>query len=510
MKLNKKLIFLILLYPLFLFSQIEGDDVYVKAGKAIFFIRTFDSNGIKKAEGTAFFTDPNALAATAFHILKGADSVYMVNKDGEYYYFDSIVKAYPAADIVQFRIKQKKAAYPFIPLTKTMLYEGDEAFAIGINSEKQIYAADGPVSIIRMFQGVGPGLLAMINMNEVHNGAPLVNMNGEAIGIISFPLVLKYEVNFALSSKVITDEEDRLAIPLTKKEIAEAEKLEKQKAKEAATNAKKYEEYDFKTLAEKEKELKPFGDSILDGCNDFSKMDALTDFIPLFVKALKIRGSYYYPFDSLKFMTILNAPDNTFRLYNWTLPFTNQTYRFYGAIQKNNAELDLIPLYDFSQKTNLLTAEDSANTNESWYGAQYFDMMMFKHKGKKYYVLLGWNGNELISHKKIIEILSFDEKGNVVLGAPIIDYKGDILYRKIIQYNDAAIVILKAIPEKKLIVFDHLVPPAPKDKGKLWLYIPDGNYDYFKFRKGKLVFGEDLFENEKLPKEAIDVIPPKK
>lgn len=251
------------------------------------------------------------------------------------------------------------------------------------------------------------------------------------------------------------------------------------------------------SLVKYEKILKSLGDSIRDGCNEFVRLDALTDFIPVFVKTLKFKGSYHYPFDSLNFMYRLNAPDKSFRLFNWVLKFDDGTYRYYGAVQLNSDdELKLIPLYDKSNKIEFDMLEDTVLTNESWYGVQYYEMFSTRYKRQNYYVLLGWDGNNSVSHKKIIEVMYFKD-GKVYFGAPFFrtvkDKKTITKYRKVIQYSANAVVTLKYHPEKKLIVFDHLVPPNPKSEGKLWLYIPDGDYDYYKIKKGKFIFGENVF-----------------
>ena len=256
------------------------------------------------------------------------------------------------------------------------------------------------------------------------------------------------------------------------------------------------------SLIKYEQILKPLGDSIRDGWNEFVRLDALTDFIPIFVRALKFQGSYQWPFDSLNFMYKLNSPDKTFRMFNWVLKFDDGTYRYYAAIQLNSpGQLKLIPLYDKSNNLEFDMLEDTVLTNESWYGVQYYDMFMTKYKRQNYYVLLGWDGHNSISHKKIIEVMYFVD-GKVYFGAPFFrtvkDKKTIVKYRKIFQYSANALLTLKYHPEKNLIVFDHLVPPDPKSEGKLWLYIPNGDYDYYKIKKGKFIFGENVFAKYKI------------
>lgn len=261
----------------------------------------------------------------------------------------------------------------------------------------------------------------------------------------------------------------------------------------------------FDSFVKYEHIMKDLGDSIIDGSNEWVRMDALTDFIPIFKRTLKFPGSYNYPFDSLGFMFKISAPDNSFRLYSWVLKFDNRTFRYYGAIHFNDPDkLKLIPLFDKSNSIPYDMEEDTILNNETWFGCLYYEMGMTKKGKKKYYILLGWDGNNSIGNKKIIEILTFDANGKPVFGAPIIKVDKTILNRKVFQYNATAIFSLKFIPGTKAIAFDNLIPPEEKNKGKLWTYIPDGSYDYFEIGKGKLTFKKDLFKHVKIPEGGMN------
>jgi hypothetical protein len=268
----------------------------------------------------------------------------------------------------------------------------------------------------------------------------------------------------------------------------------------------------FDSIAKYEKMMNHIGDSIIDGSNEWVRMDALTDFIPLFKRSLKFPGSYNYPFDSLRFMHKITAPDNSFKIYSWLLRFDNRTFRYYGAIQFNDVEkLKLVPLFDKSNTIPYDMEEDTILNNETWYGCLYYDIGITKKGKKKYYILLGWDGSNSIGNKKILEVMTFDKDSKPVFGAPIIKidtfYKKDktvILNRKVFQYNANAIFSLKFIPGTNVIAFDNLVAPDEKNKGKLWSYIPDGSYDYIEIGKGKLSYKKDLFKHVKIPPESLN------
>jgi hypothetical protein len=254
------------------------------------------------------------------------------------------------------------------------------------------------------------------------------------------------------------------------------------------------------SLRKFELRLQAISDTVLDGTNEKIRIN------PTLVKALKIPGSFDYPFDSLKFMKKLIPPDRSFALYNWVLKYDDATFRYYGAIQMNNKDsLVLLPLRDFSEKLDTTLEEVILPANE-WFGALYYTIFESTVKGKKYYMLLGWDGNNRFSDKKIIEVLSFDKKTKKpVFGAPVFEMDGKIKSRIIFEYSGEATMLLNYIPDHKIITFDNLVPPNPNMVGKFFTYVPDGDYNYFIFKKGKWLWQEELFKTmNKRIKEAGD------
>jgi hypothetical protein len=256
------------------------------------------------------------------------------------------------------------------------------------------------------------------------------------------------------------------------------------------------------SLKKYELELQTLGDSMIDGAKQGERIKALVKYVPLLVKTLKFEGSFDYPFDSLKFMKMLRPEDRTFRIYNWALKYDDGSFRYYGAIQVNRKDsFKLIPLRDYREKYDTML-ENITVTPERWIGALYYSIIPQKVKGKTYYTLLGWDGDQYISDKKLIDVLHF-EKDKAIFGAPIFDVKGKIKNRIIFQFSGDATMLLQYVPDHKMITFDKLVPPNQWGEGMFYTYVPDGTYDYFLWKKGKWVFEEELFDTFKKPiKEA--------
>jgi len=246
------------------------------------------------------------------------------------------------------------------------------------------------------------------------------------------------------------------------------------------------------------------------------RLQANAEFIPQLVKTLKKKDSYDYPFKQLDGLSILNAPDNTFRIITWFVPLCDTLpeekrndkleqfgYRYYGAIQLNSDEgLNLLPLYDVSD--SLMTPEEEILSNDNWYGAVYYNMIQRTHAGKDYYILFGWEGNNSItSTKKLAEVLTF-KNGKPVFGAPIFEFFRDDYYmnrnRMILEYKKDSGVSLNYNDQKEMIVYDYIKPESPEAKGNYYLYIPDGTYE-------GLIYTDGIWKHEKKVFNVTSTVP---
>lgn len=241
--------------------------------------------------------------------------------------------------------------------------------------------------------------------------------------------------------------------------------------------------------------LADLGKVMINNDNELERQNANTMFVKTLVAALKVPNSFLFPFDSVKTVSILNSPDNRFRILSWHIMNDDGSYRFYGALQLNTGgPLKLFPLVDYSPL--LEHPEDSVTDNRKWYGAQYYKIIRVTGD-KSYYVLLGWKGYTVNSTKKVIEVLSF-KNDKPVFGMEVF---GASKHKRIIfQYTRQASMLLKYVPEQDLIVFDHLSPPDDKSKKNPETFGPDLSYDGYKLINGRWKY-EDNLDMRNVPDE---------
>jgi hypothetical protein len=263
----------------------------------------------------------------------------------------------------------------------------------------------------------------------------------------------------------------------------------------------------IKRLQVYEDSLITLGKTFVNDSIETNRKNANYAFIKTLVRALKIPNSFLYPFDSLKTVSIINSPDNRFRVITWPIANNDGSYRFYGTIQINTGgPLLMYPLNDFT--AGIKNAEDTISDNLKWFGAEYYKIIPV-YSPKLYYVLLGWKGNTSKSTKKVIEVLSFKDN-KPVLGMPVFVGNGKTRERVVFEYTRQASMLLRYVPDQNLIVFDHLVPPDPKLIKQKDSYGPDLTYDGYKEKNGRWVFVDNLDMRNAPDSRDNDYIDPKK
>jgi len=272
-------------------------------------------------------------------------------------------------------------------------------------------------------------------------------------------------------------------------------------------SAQKFDATGLKRLRFYEDSLKSLGKQFGGNENELERKNANYAFIKTLVSALKTPNSYHYAFDSLKNISIVNSPDNRLRLLTWHITNNDGTYRFYGAVQMNAEKLQLYPLEDYSDYIS--NPEDTVTDNRKWLGAQYYKIIQ-PDAEMPYYTLLGWKGNSNLSTKKVIDVLSFKD-AKPVFGMSFFDGNGKTRKRVVFEYSRQASMMVKYIPERKMIVFDHLSPSEPKNIGKYDSYGPDMSYSGYQYRQGRWTFTDNLdMRNMPDNKDEQLVIDPKK
>lgn len=270
-----------------------------------------------------------------------------------------------------------------------------------------------------------------------------------------------------------------------------------------STHGQKISESDLSKLQLKEDTLKSLAKNLIVDSTVADRLRSDSLFIRTLVRALEIKNSFYYPLDSVIGVSKLYAPDTSFRIITWSLALDDDGYyyRQRGAIQfpTPDGSLKLIPLRDCSEFT--ANPMDSVRTKDNWIGAVYYNVVKTEYNGKNYYTLFGYDNNSAMSNKKWIEVLTFNDRKEPQFGGPFFTFARDsvyipVQYRFSIEYKKDASTLVNYIDDLKMILVDHLISETNEPENK-WTYVPDGDYEGFRWVNGKWVHVNKVF-NQKL------------
>ena len=254
---------------------------------------------------------------------------------------------------------------------------------------------------------------------------------------------------------------------------------------------------DLKKLRAKEDTLRDYSQYLNTDSTQEDRMVSDSVFTKTLVRALQIKNSFYYPFDSLPGISKLYSPDTTFRIFTWVISYNDYYYRQRGAIQfrTTDGSLKLLPLRDYSEFTS--KPMDSVRTRGNWIGAMYYNIIKTQFKNKNYYTLFGFDNNSAMSSMKWIDVLTFNEKNEPLFGGPFFSYEKDSVpkppqYRYNIEFKKGARVLVNYIDDLQMILVDHLVSEND-DPDHQWTFVPDGDQEGFKWENGKWMHIDKVF-----------------
>ncbi len=256
----------------------------------------------------------------------------------------------------------------------------------------------------------------------------------------------------------------------------------------------------LKVLRQKEDSLKHLAKNLIVDSLTEGRMRNDSLFVRTLVRSLQVKNSFYYPFDSVKGISKVYAPDSTFRIFSWSLSYDDFYSRQRAAIQFKTPDgsLRLIPLRDYSEFTTAAT--DSMRNKDNWIGAVYYNIIKTQYNGKNYYTLFGFDDNSVRSSKKWIDVLTFDNRNMPIFGGNF-SFEKDTAKRApqkrfFIEYKKEASALVNYDPEMNMILVDHLISESDEED-KPYTLIPDGDYEGFEWKNGKWLHINKVF-NQKL------------
>jgi len=233
-----------------------------------------------------------------------------------------------------------------------------------------------------------------------------------------------------------------------------------------------------------EKILQQQFDSLANARDDDTREALNKKILQRFRRMLKDPGAFDYPFDAIENAGILRSSDGKVRIYNWNVPYEAGYNMFYCFLQYKKA--DTLLTFELNDRSEQIeNPENQTLSKDKWYGALYYEIIAKQGRfDETYYTLLGFDPNDYLTNRKVIDVLHFDKQDEPVFGASIFRNRQNVSQRILFEYNQFANMMLRYDKDKEMIVYDHLSPSKPKYEGQREYYGPDFSYDGLKFENG--------------------------
>lgn len=157
------------------------------------------------SSGTAFALTNNGYLVTNYHVVNGADSVYIRTREGRYYktytvaYDETTDIALLRVEKENFRFGKGEVPYHFAPAKSPL---GARIYTLGFPQNEVVYN-EGYVSARNGFRGNTDQYRLDLPANPGQSGAPVFDAHGNVIGIVTAHETEKTNITYAVSTNAL-------------------------------------------------------------------------------------------------------------------------------------------------------------------------------------------------------------------------------------------------------------------------------------------------------------------
>jgi tetratricopeptide (TPR) repeat protein len=165
-------------------------------------IETFDARGEKLSRGSGFFIDTDRVV-TNRHVIDGAYRAEVHSISGKSYQVKNVLAVDAEGDVALLKIDAPGNLVRPLSLDRTSPQEGESIVVIGNPFGLEGSVTNGIVSAVRDIPGFGRIIQITAPISPGSSGSPVVNMQGQVIGVATLQITGGQSVNFAIPSERI-------------------------------------------------------------------------------------------------------------------------------------------------------------------------------------------------------------------------------------------------------------------------------------------------------------------
>ena len=166
-------------------------------------IETFDARGEKLSRGSGFFVDSDRVV-TNRHVIDNAYRAEVHSYNGSVYQVKGVIAVDAEGDLALLRVDTPPNQVRPLLLDRTSPQEGESIVVIGNPFGLEGSVTNGIVSAVRDIPTFGRIIQITAPISPGSSGSPVVNMQGQVIGVATLQITGGQSVNFAIPSERIS------------------------------------------------------------------------------------------------------------------------------------------------------------------------------------------------------------------------------------------------------------------------------------------------------------------
>ena len=196
-------------------------------------------------------------------------------------------------------------------------------------------------------------------------------------------------------------------------------------------------------MSDYQSQLQSIFEEVYNAPTDNQRYHANEAALQLFSEALAEDNSFRWQWDLGNRVSVLTSSDKKFRIITWPVVNDDGEYECFGFVQALNEKTDKYDVYVLNDKSQyIVNRQEDLLSPDNWFGAVYQELITTSHEGKNYYTLLGWNGVDNLTQRKIIEPVCFKSGGSMPQFGQNLFRKERNLRRVVLEYTNNAMVNL--------------------------------------------------------------------
>lgn len=199
----KRLLFLLPLY-LLTFLPSSAQSWAGKAVKSLLTVKTFAADGSLIGSSNGFFVGTDGEAVSSFQPFRGAVRAVVIDTQGKEIAVKELMGVNDMYDVIKFRVDAKKTQ----PLTiASTAAQGSSVWLMPYGVKKTPTCLQGTISNVETFQKEYPYYTLQLQAEESQVSCPVLNQNGEVIGLLQLSANSKTQgtAACAISAKFAAD-----------------------------------------------------------------------------------------------------------------------------------------------------------------------------------------------------------------------------------------------------------------------------------------------------------------